>query len=105
MSNLLKEMCSLAGKLSNFVDYLQDKDENEKLLELNLKVNELIEKMPYQEFDENDDFYLDTIEKIIDTGGVIKAFKENHIKLVDVFDHLNTIIKNVIKIMDIENGK
>jgi hypothetical protein len=93
----------MAGKLSNLVDYLQDKKDKQNLLELHLKVTELCEKIPGKEFDENDDFYFLTNEKIMHTGQVIKEFKENHIKLFNVFYHINNIIKDVIKIMDIGN--
>jgi len=103
MSDLFKEMCSLSGKLSNFVDDIKDKEDRENLLKIFFKVNELCEKVAKKEFDENNDFYRDTIEKIMDTGGVIKEFKENHIKLTEVFDHLNTIIDNVINIREVEN--
>jgi hypothetical protein len=63
----------------------------------------MFEKIAYKEFDENDDFYRDTIEKIMDTGLVIKAFKENQIELSEVFDHLTAIINNVINIREVEN--
>ena len=105
MSDLFKEMCSLSGKLSNFVDYIKDKEDRKNLLEFYLKVTGLCEQVSNQEFDENDDFYRDTIEKIMDTGRVIKAFKKNQIKLMDVVDHLNTIIDNVINIREIENER
>jgi hypothetical protein len=103
MSDLFKEMCSLSGKLSDFSDEIKDKEEKHKLLELYLIVTGLCEKIADQEFDENDDFYRDTIEKILDTGRVTKEFIENQIKLVEVFDHLNTIIDNVINIREIGN--
>jgi len=99
MSDLFKEMCALSGKLSDFSDEIKDKKEKHKLLELYLIVTGLCEKIPNQEFDENDDFYRDMIEKIIDTGRVIKEFKENHIKLPYVFVHINDIIANVEKII------
>ena len=105
MSDLFKEMCSLSGKLSDFVDYIKDKEDRKNLLEFYLKVTGLCEQVSNQEFDENDDFYRDTIEKIMDTGRVIKAFKKNQIKLMDVVDHLNTIIDNVINIREIENER
>ncbi|MHA2474095.1 MAG: hypothetical protein ACXAES_12780, partial [Promethearchaeota archaeon] len=63
------------------------------------------EKIAHEEFDENDFFYRDTVEKILDTERVIKEFKENQIKLVDVFDHINAIIENVEKIMEIYNDR
>ena len=103
MSELFKEMCSLAGKLSSFVDYIKDKDDKKNILSFHLKITGLCEQVPNQEFDENDDFYLDTIEKIRDTVHVIKAFKENKSKLTEVVDHLNTIIENVLNIKEIEN--
>ena len=103
MSDLFKEMCSLSGKLSGFVDDVKDKKDKKNLLEFYLKVTGLCEQVSNQEFDENDDFYRDTIEKIIDTGRVIKAFKENQIELTEVFDHLTAIINNVINIREIEN--
>jgi cell fate (sporulation/competence/biofilm development) regulator YlbF (YheA/YmcA/DUF963 family) len=105
MSDLFKEMCSLSGKLSYFVDYIKDKEDKKNLLEFYLKVTGMCEQVSNQEFDENDDFYLDTIEKIMDTGSLIKEFKEKKIKLMDVLDHLNTIINNVINIREIENEK
>ena len=103
MSDLFKEMCLLSGKLSDFVDFIKDKEDRKNLLEFYLKVTGLCEQVSNQEFDENDDFYLDTIEKIMDTGRVIKAFKENQIKLMDVFDHLTDIINNVINIRENES--
>ena len=95
-------MCSLSGKLSYFVDYIKDNEDRKNLLEFYLKVTGLCEQVSNQEFDENDDFYLDTIEKIMDTGSLIKEFKENQIELTEVFDHLNIIINNVINIREIE---
>ena len=103
MSELFKEMCSLSGKLSDFVDYIKEKEDRKNLLALHLKVTGLCDQVSNQEFDENDDCYRDTIEKIIDTGRVIKAFKENQIELSEVFDHLTAIINNVINIREIEN--
>ena len=105
MSDLFKEMCSLSGKLSDFVDNIKDKEDRKNLLELYLKVTGLCEKIAKKEFDENDDFYRDTIEKIMDTGRVINEFKENHIILTVVFDHINLIIDNVINIREIEKEK
>jgi hypothetical protein len=99
MSDLFREMCSLSGKLSDFSDEIKDKEEKHKLLELYLIVTGLCEKLADQEFDDNDDFYRDTIEKIMDTGRVIKEFKENHIKLTEVFVHINDIIAIVEKII------
>jgi cell fate (sporulation/competence/biofilm development) regulator YlbF (YheA/YmcA/DUF963 family) len=96
-------MCSLSGKLSGFVDGVKNDEDRKDLLEFYLKVTGLCEQVSNQEFDENDDCYRDTIEKIIDTGRVIKAFKENQIKLTEVFDHLTAIIDNVKKISGIEN--
>ena len=103
MSELFKEMCSLSGKLSGFVDYIKEKKAKENLLSLFFIVNELCEKIAKKEFDENDDFYLDTIEKIMDTVRVINEFKENKILLTEVFDHLTSINDNVKKISGTEN--
>ena len=100
MSDLFKEMCALSGKLSDFSDEIKDKKEKHKLLELYLIVTGLCEKIAVQEFDENDDFYRDTIEKILDTGQVIKEFKANQIKPVDVFKHLKAIIDSIEKILE-----
>ena len=105
MSDLFKEMCSLSGQLCDFSDEIKDPEEKKKLLKLYLTVTGLCEKIAGQEFDEDDDFYRDTIDKILDTGRVIKEFKENRIKMEDLSDHLNTIIVNVEMIMEIENGK
>ena len=72
------------------------------------KVNDQCEKIANQEFDENDDFYRDTIENIIDTEQLIKEFKANQIKLINVFVHLIDIIANVEKIIlgwKSDNGK
>ena len=105
MSDLFKEMCLLSGKLSDFVDYIKDKEDRKNLLQFYLKVTGLCEQVSNQEFDENDDFYLDTIEKIMDTGRVINEFKENQIKLMDVFDHLTATINNVINLRENENER
>ena len=64
MSDLFKEMCSLAGKLSDFVDGIKNDEARKNLLALHLKVTVLCERVSNQEFDENDDFYRDTIEKM-----------------------------------------
>ena len=99
MSDLFKEMCRLSGKLSDFSDEIKNKEEKHKLLALHLIVTGLCEQVSDQEFDENDDFYRDTIEKILAAGGVIKEFKENNIELIDVFVHISDIIANVEKII------
>ena len=101
MSDLFKEMCSLSGQLSDFSDVIKDPEEKKQLLKLYLTVTGLCEKIAGPEFDENDDFYRDTIEKILETGRLIKEFKENRIILVDVFAHLNAIIDSVEKIREI----
>jgi hypothetical protein len=108
MSDLFKEMCTLSGKLNDFIDETKDKEERQKLLALFFKVNEQCEKIAHQEFDENDDFYLDTIDNIIDTERLIKEFKANQIKLINVFVYLIDIIANVEKIIlgwKLVNGK
>jgi hypothetical protein len=99
MSDLLKEMCTLSGKLSDLINETKDKEEKEKVLALFFKVNDICEKIAQQEFDENDDFYRDTIENIIDTERLIKEFKANQIKLINVFEHLIDIIANVERII------
>jgi hypothetical protein len=73
MSELFKEMCFLSGKL-----------------------NDLIAE---KEFDENDDFYIDTIEKIMDTERLIKDFKAKQLNLINIFVHIIDIIANVEKII------
>ena len=98
-SDLFKEMCALSGKLNDLIDKTKEKDERQNLLEIFFKVNQLCEKIAGQEFDENDDFYRDTIENIIDTERMIKEFNANQIKLVNVFVHLIDIIANVEKII------
>ena len=103
MSDLFKEMCSLSGQLSDFSDEIKDPEEKKKLLKLYLTVTGLCEKIAGLEFDENDDFYRDIIDKVLDTGRMIKEFKENRIILVDVFTHLNAIIVNVEMIREINN--
>ena len=94
-------MCSLSGQLSDFSDEIKDTEEKKKLLKLFLTVTGLCEKIAGQKYDENDEFYRDTLEKILDTGRLIKEFKENRIILVDVFAHLNAIIDSVEKIREI----
>ena len=103
MSELFTYMWALTGKLSGFADYIKEKEAKENLLSIFFIVNELCEKIAKKEFEENDDLYLDTIEKIMDTGRVINEFKENKILLTEVFDHLTAIIDNVKKISGIEN--
>jgi hypothetical protein len=108
MTDLFKEMCSLSGKLNDLIDKTKDKDERQNLLALFFKVNEQFEKIAHQEFDENDDFYRDTVENIMDTERMIKDFKENQIKLINIFVHLIDIIANVEKIIlgwKSDNGK
>ena len=99
MTDLLKEMCTMSGKLSILINETKDKEEKEKLLALFFKVNDQCEKIAHQEFDENDDLYRDTIENIIDTERLIKEFKANQIKLINVFAHLIEIIANVERII------
>ena len=98
-SDLFKELCSLSGNLSNVINKTGNEEEKQKLLALYLKVNDQCEKIAKQEFDENDDFYRDTIENIIDTERKFKEFKANQIKLINVFVHLIDIIANVERIM------
>jgi hypothetical protein len=99
MTELFKEMCRLSGKLSDFIDKTKDKEKIQNLLEIFFKVNALCEKIAKLKFDENDDFYRDTIEKIIDTERMIKEFKANQIKRINVFVHIIDIIANVEKII------
>ena len=99
MSDLFKEMCTLSGKFSNLIDKTKNEEEKQKLLAIFFKVNDQCEKIAQQEFDENDDFYRDTIENIIDTERKFKEFKANQIKLINVFVHLIDIIANVERIM------
>jgi hypothetical protein len=98
-SDLFIEMFKLSGKLNDLIDETKDKKEEEKLLALFFKVNDKCEKLAQKEFDENDDFYRDTIENIIDTERLIKDFKANQIKLINVFEHLTNIIANVERIL------
>ena len=105
MSDLFKEMCSLSGKLSSFVDDIKDKEDKKNMLALYLKVTGLCEKISKKEFEENDDFYQDTIDKIMDTGRVIKEFRESQIKMTEVVDHLTAIINNVLNIRECKNEK
>ena len=99
MTELFREMCRLSGKLSNFIDKTKDKEKTQNLLEIFFKVNALCEKIAEHEFDENDDFYIDTIEKIMDTERLIKEFNKNQIKRINVFVHIIDIIANVEKII------
>jgi hypothetical protein len=108
MTDLLKEMCRFSGKLSDFIYKTKDKEKSQNLLEIFFKVNSLCEKIAKQKFDENDDFYRDTIEKIMDTERLIKEFKANQIKRINVFVHIIDIIANVEKIIlgwKTSNGK
>jgi hypothetical protein len=99
MSDLFKEMCALSGKLNDLIDSTKGKDDRQNLLVLYFKVNEKCEKIAHQEFDENDDFYRDTVENIMDTERLIKDFKENKLNLINVLFHLIDIIGNVEKII------
>jgi len=99
MTDLFKEMCRLSGKLSDFIDKTKDKEKTQYLLEIFFKVNALCKKIAKKKFDENDDFYRDTIDKIMDTERLIKEFKENQIKRINVFVHIIDIIANVEKII------
>ena len=99
MSDLLKEMCIMSGKLKDFINETQDKEERKKLWAKYQEINKHIENLAKKVFDENDGFYKETIEKIIDIERVIKEFKENQIELVNVFVHLIDIIANVEKIL------
>ncbi len=99
MSDLFKEMCALSGKLSDLIDSTKGKDDRQNLLVLYFKVNEKCEKIAHQEFDENDDFYRDTVENIMDTERLIKDFNENKLNLINVLLHLIDIIGNVEKII------
>jgi hypothetical protein len=99
MSDLFKEMCALAGKISKFIGETEDVEEREKLWIKYHEVNKQIEKIAGEKFEENDYFYKNTIENITDTERVIKEFKANQIKLVNVFVHIIDIIANVEKIL------
>jgi hypothetical protein len=99
MSELFKEMCFLSCKFNDLIDKTKDKEKRQNLLELFFKVNQLCEKIAEKEFDENDDFYIDTIEKIMDTERLIKDFKAKQLNLINIFVHLIDIIANVEKII------
>ena len=99
MTELFKEMCRLSGKLSDLIDKTKDTEKSQNLLEIFFKVNALCERIAEQEFDENDDFYRDTIERILYTEHMIKEFKAKQIKLINVFVHIIDIIANVEKII------
>ena len=98
-SDLFKEMCTLSGKLSDLIDKTKDTEKSQNLLEIFFKVNALCERIAEEEFDENDDFYRDTIEIILYTEHMIKEFKAKQIKLINVFVHIIDIIANVEKII------
>jgi hypothetical protein len=99
MSELFKEMCFLSGKLNDLIDKTKEKEKRQNLLELFFKVNQLCEKIAEKEFDENDDFYRDTVENIMDTERLIKDFKAKQLKLINIFVHIIDIIANVEKII------
>jgi hypothetical protein len=99
MSDLFKEMCTMAGKLSNFIGETKDVEDRKKLWEKYQEINKQIGKIAGVKFEENDFFYSNTIENITDTERVIKEFKAKQIKLVNVFVHLIDIIANVEKII------
>jgi coenzyme F420-reducing hydrogenase alpha subunit len=99
MSELLKEMSAMSGKLHSFIIKTKDKEEQKKLLEKYFQLNDQVEKLAKQTFDENDGFYQDTIDKIMETERVIKEFKAKQIELINVFVHLIDIIANVEKII------
>jgi hypothetical protein len=99
MSELFKEMCSLSGKLNDLIDIIKDKDERLELLRIFFKVTDNCEKIAHEEFDENDDFYRDTVDNILETELLIKDFKENKLKLNDVLVYLIDIIADVDKII------
>ncbi len=99
MSVLLKEMSAMSGKLQSLILKTKDKEEQKKLLEKYFQLNDQVEKLAKQTFDENDGFYRDTIDKIMETERVIKEFKAKQIELIEVFVHIIDIIANVEKII------
>ena len=99
MLEILREMCTLAGKLKDFINETENEEEKKILWERYEEINKQIEKFAGTQFDENDDFFRDTIDKILDTERVFKDFKANQIKLINVFVYLIDIIANVEKII------
>ncbi len=99
MSALLKEMSTMSGKFHSLIIKTKDKEEQKKLLEKYFQLNDQIEKLAKQTFDENDGFYQETIDKIRGTEQVIKEFKAKQIQSIEVFVHIIDIIANVEKII------
>jgi hypothetical protein len=99
MTELFKEMRLLSGKLNDLIDKTKGKEKKQNLLELFFRVNKLCKKIAKKKFDENDDFYRDTVANIMDTERLIIDFKARQINLINVFVHLIDIIANVEKII------
>ena len=99
MSELLKEMCTMSGRLSTLINQTKTVEERKKIWSRYLEINGQIERLVCKEFDEDEEFYRETVDKIKDTETVINKSKENSFGADDVLSHVSNIIAHVEKII------
>ena len=99
MLELLKEMCNLAGNLSNVIEKTGKSKDQKKLWARYVDLVNQIDKLGRITFDENDKVYQETIDKIKNTEKLFKEFIDNQAKLAGIFRPLTSIIANVEKML------
>lgn len=99
MSDLFKRMCKMSCNLVKIIDETKDNEERLKLWARFVQITEQINILPHIQFDESEDFYWETVEKIKDTERVFNEFIEHEEELTYVFHQLSEIIANVDRIL------
>lgn len=85
----------MAGNLTQLIDKTDDLNVRKRLWERYVDLKDQIDKMANLQFEENDDFYKETIEKIIETEALFKDYEENQEKLLQVLKQISDIIASV----------
>jgi hypothetical protein len=85
--------------LGQLIDRLSNMEEKKKLFlefkAVNLKIGDVSGKG----FDESDEFYLELIDDLQITQGVVHLFIENHTNLSDLLTRLENILKKIDQIL------
>ena len=96
MSELLKELCRLAGMLSNLAVKERDPKLKKGILKLYVMVSEKIEKAGEDlELNTGNALFPPVIEKIKETGHLVTGYKQQAKTFSDLLDHVLKIMNEV----------
>ena len=99
MSELLKEMCTMSGRLSPMINKVKPVANRVEVWTRYLEINSLIERLVGKEFDQKEQFYCETLDKIKESEIVINRYRGNPDDLIQVKIHISNIIADVEKII------